>query len=547
MKRLCPTGRCTLAIVLVLTAVYPAFAADNADTEPGTTRSNTGVATRDPASSGASGSDQAAPAADAEFGYDDVVARAKTRAGKAYSPPPQIPKFLQEFDFAQLDRISYKREEALWHQTGVPFEAMFYHPGSYYTHPVALHVVDDGNVMPLAFDKNRFAYPSAELAGRIPDDLGYAGFRLLHELGTPGKRDEVVSFLGASYFRALGANQHYGLSARGLAIDTAADSGEEFPAFVSFWLVAPEQKAKAMTVFALLDSPSAAGAYRFEVDPGEATVTGVEATLFTRKPIAKLGIAPLTSMFMWGENSLTRLDDYRPEAHDSDGLLISAANGEWLWRPLRNPQALAINRFSATNVRGFGLLQRDRDFDHYQDLDYAYEKRPNAWITPQGDWGEGNLELVQIPSDSEVNDNIALYWVPKDPVEAGERLYYSYDITWSKQRPGADSLGHVVASRIGRAAVTPGQPRNTLRVAIEFVGGPLGDLENSEAVQPRVNAMRDATINNIEAVRNPHTGGWRLTFLVPTDALQSPLELRAFLAGADGGALTETWSYALSP
>ncbi|MBS63631.1 glucan biosynthesis protein [Salinisphaera sp.] len=485
--------------------------------------------------------------ASGRFDYDRVVEQAEALAKKPYSEPSKIPQFLQDFDFAALDQIKYKPDSALWHERQLPFEAMFYHPGSYYVHPVKMHLVTDDGVGEFRFDKNRFEYPNEDLRKRIPDDLGYAGLKFMHELDTPGKLDEIVSFLGASYFRALGAEQHYGLSARGLAIDTGSDKGEEFPAFVSFWLVRPRPQARTVTAYALLDSPSAAGAYKFEINPGDSTVTRVEATLFTRKAIGKLGVAPLTSMYMWGENSLARLDDYRPEAHDSDGLLISATNGEWLWRPLRNPQKLSMNQFSADNVRGFGLLQRDRNFDHYQDLDYEYEKRPNAWITPEGDWGKGHLELVQIPSDSEVNDNIALYWVPDDPVEAGARLHYAYSIRWGKELASPASLAHTTASRIGRAAVTPGQPRNTLQVAIEFEGGELGKLTDPASVQPRVNAMRDATINNIEAVRNPHTGGWRLTFLVPTDSLKQPLELRAYLAGADGGALTETWSYALSP
>ena len=485
--------------------------------------------------------------AQAAFGYDTVVQLAKQRAAEPYSAPAQIPQFLRDFDFARLDQIKYKRDRALWHDSALPFEAMLYHPGSYYSHAVKIHRVTDDGVEDVAFDKSRFGYPDSELAGRVPKDLGYAGFRLLHELDTPDKLDEVISFLGASYFRALGGDAHYGLSGRGLAIDTASESGEEFPAFVEFWLVEPGADADTVTVYALLDSPSAAGAYRFDIEAGQATQTRVESTLFTRKPVAKLGVAPLTSMFTWGENSLARLDDYRPEAHDSDGLLISAMNGEWLWRPLRNPQKLSLDQFSADNVRGFGLMQRDRDFDHYQDLDYQYEKRPSAWVVPRGDWGKGHLELVQIPSDSEVNDNIALYWVPEEPVEKGERLHYAYDIKWSDQLAGPESLAHVSATRVGRAAVAPGDKRKPTRVVIEFVGDELDELTESGDVQPRVNAMRDATINNIQAVRNPHTGGWRLTFLVPTDSLKSPLELRAFLAGANGGALTETWSYALSP
>jgi glucans biosynthesis protein len=401
-------------------------------------------------------------------------------------------------------------------------------------------------VRTFSFDKNRFNYPNAKLKKKVPKDLGYAGFKVLHELGVPGKLDEVLSFLGASYFRALGANEHYGLSARGLAIDTGSSHGEEFPDFVEFWLVKPGGHAKHMTLYALLDSPSVAGAYQFVLTPGGATHTHVEATLFTRKAIDKLGVAPLTSMFTRGENSLKRMNNSRPEAHDSDGMLISSTNGEWLWRPLVDPQKLRMDQFDANNIRGFGLSQRDRNFDHYQALAQAYQRRPNAWIMPDGHWGKGHLELVEIPSNSPVNDNMVLYWIPKAPVKAGQRLHFAYDIKWSTDLAVPKSLGHVTATHVGLATVEPGQPPNQVRVSIDFVGGKLAQLKGANAVQPKVNAMRDVTLSNIRAVRNPHTHGWRLTFLVPSSDLGKPLELRAYLADANGGGLTETWSYALA-
>ncbi|MGN8157835.1 glucan biosynthesis protein [Salinisphaera sp. SWV1] len=487
-------------------------------------------------------SDNSAP-----FSYDQLIDRAKALSKKDYHAPAKVPQFLTSLSADQRSRITFKRDDALWHDQKLPFQVMFYHPGSYYDHAVTIHVIKDGKTRAVKFDKNDFNYPSDALKKKVPDDLGYAGFKLLHALGDPNKMDEVVSFLGASYFRALGANEHYGLSARGLAIDTGnTNKGEEFPNFTQFWLVDPGAKSKQMTLYALLDSPSVTGAYKFVITPGKATHTHVEETLFTRKDIAKLGIAPLTSMFTWGENSLARLKDYRPEAHDSDGMVISSANGEWLWRPLVNPQKLWMNQFDANDVRGFGLMQRDRKFDHYQDLNYEYEKRPNAWVTPDGDWGKGHLELVEIPSDSEVNDNISLYWVPAAPVKAGQRLHFAYDIKWSSDLAVPNSLGHTVATRVGMAAVKPGQQKNQVRVAIDFVGGELSKLTDANSVQPKVNASRDVTLNNIKAVRNPHTGGWRLTFLVPTSALDKPLELRAYLADANGGGLTETWSYLLA-
>ncbi|MGB7755551.1 MAG: glucan biosynthesis protein [Salinisphaera sp.] len=481
------------------------------------------------------------------FSYDQLIDRAKALSKKDYTAPAKVPQFLTNLSANQLSKISFKRDDALWHDQDLPFQVMFYHPGSYYDHAVKIHVIKGGKTQTLKFDKSDFNYPNDDLKKKVPDDLGYAGLKLLHTLGDPKKMDEVMSFLGASYFRALGADEHYGLSARGLAINTGnTQKGEEFPNFTQFWLVDPGKKSGHMTLYALLDSPSVTGAYKFVITPGKATHTHVEETLFTRQPIAKLGIAPLTSMFTWGENSLARLKDYRPEAHDSDGMLISAANGEWLWRPLVNPQKLWMNQFDANNVRGFGLMQRDRKFDDYQDLNYEYEKRPNAWVTPDGDWGKGHLELVEIPSDSEVNDNISLYWVPAAPVKAGQRLHFAYDIKWSSDLAVPNSLGHAVATRVGMAAVTPGQQKNQVRVAIDFVGGELSKLTDANSVQPKVNATRDVTINNIQAVRNPHTGGWRLSFLVPTSALDQPLELRAYLADANGGGLTETWSYLLA-
>lgn len=563
MRRCWPTGLFMAALCLGSAAVAPAFAVDtpakndaapskSADKHAATHASHEKKAA---ASSNKTTDKSSAKKADggtkttasAEFDYQQLVDKAKKRAASDYQAPAQVPQFLRDMSAEDLSHIHFKRDDALWNGTKLPFQVMFYHPGSYYSHAVKIHVVDDGKVRDYSFDKNRFAYPDDKLKAKVPDDVGYAGLRLLHRLNDPNKLDEVTSFLGASYFRALAGDEHYGLSARGLTLDTGnTKEGEEFPDFTEFWLVRPDKTSDHITLYAMLDSKSVTGAYKFIITPGkQATHTHVEETLFTRKAIDKLGIAPLTSMFSWGENSLARLDDFRPEAHDSDGMLISSANGEWLWRPLVNPQKLWMNQFNAGNVRGFGLMQRDRKFDDYQDLNYEYEKRPNAWVTPEGDWGNGHLELVEIPSDSEVNDNIGLYWIPQDPVKAGQRLHFAYDIKWSSKMEIPASLGHASATRVGMAAVTPGQQKNQVRVVIDFVGGELGKLKDANSVQPRVNATRDVTFHDIQAVRNPHTGGWRLTFLVPTSALKTPLELRAYLADANGGGLTETWSYLL--
>ena len=221
----------------------------------------------------------------------------------------------------------------------------------------------------------------------------------------------MVTFLGASYFRGLAKGQKYGLSARGLAINTAEMIGEEFPIFKEFWLQKPKTKDKVITLYALLDSKSVSGAYRFEIIPGANTIMNIEAHLFPRENIQKIGIAPLTSMFLFGENNKNDFDDFRLEVHDSDGLLVHNGHGEWLWRPLDNSKKLRISSFVDNGVKGFGLLQRDRDLSNYQDFEANYQSRPSAWVEPLENWNDGYVQLVEIPSRQEIHDNIVAYWV----------------------------------------------------------------------------------------------------------------------------------------
>ena len=265
-------------------------------------------------------------------------------------------------------------------------------------------------------------------------------------LNTRRYYDELVSFLGASYFRALGRHLKYGLSARGLAIDTAVETGEEFPIFREFWIVRPKRKDKTVTVYALLDSPSAAGIYTFVITPGESTVMDVDARIFPRKEINKLGIAPLTSMYLFGENTKNKFDDHRPEVHDSDGLLVLNGNGEWLWRPLDNSEYLRISAFVDENPKGFGLLQRDRNAAHYLDFEAHYEQRPSVWVEPLDDWGKGWVELVEIPSVQEIHDNVVAYWVPKDKPTPGQELRYRYRLHWFGNRLPVEKIPELLYS-----------------------------------------------------------------------------------------------------
>lgn len=480
------------------------------------------------------------------FGYKEVVKKAHKLSEKKYKTRKSAPNYLSELSVDDWKSIQYKPDYALWQGKRIPFEARFYHQGSFFIHPISVHTASTCAVDQIEFSKEYFDYSDPKTKKNTPESAGYAGIKILSHLNSNRRLDELVSFLGATYFRALPKGAHYGLSARGLAINTASSSGEEFPAFTDFWLVEPEPGDKTLTIYALLDSPSVTGAYKFVVDPGQTTVMEVEVTLFTRTAIKKLGLAPLTSMFAWGENSLHRLDHARPEAHDSDGLLIHNGDGEWVWRPLKNPQQLTINQFMSKNVQGFGLLQRDRKFQHYQHLTYEYENRPSLWVVPKGNWGKGAVELVQIPSDSEINDNIVVYWVPENPVKANEKLHFAYTLKWMLHDPSSHKRATTRSTRVGFATLKPKQRNKYIRIAVEFDGGKLTELPASASVVPHITPMREVDLSHIKTVHNPHTGGWRLSFLVPTSALEKPLDLRAFLSKPSGAPLTETWTYTLN-
>jgi glucans biosynthesis protein len=352
----------------------------------------------------------------------------------------------------------------------------------------------------------------------------------------------VIVFLGASYFRAVGRDLVYGLSARGVAVDTATPSGEEVPHFREFWVERPAAGAKSAVVYALLDSRRLTGAFRFVLTPGVETTVGIESRLFFREPVGKLGVAPLTSMFFHGENTMLPVNDFRPEVHDSDGLLLESSTGEWLWRPLDNRQRLQVSSFDLPDPKGFGLIQRDRDFDHYQDLEARPDLRPSAWVQPAGPWGRGRVELVEIPTDEDINDNIVAYWVPEQPMGPGAPATYAYTLTFYSDDPGRPPGGRVLATRVDRSD-------DTYRCVVDFVGKELEALPPETVLQGVVTigagTGQEGELVEQRVEKNPVTGGFRLVFRV-RPSRRDPLPLRAFLQQGPG-ALTETWSYLLTP
>ncbi len=470
------------------------------------------------------------------FSLDDVSAKAKELAGQKYEAPrSNLPNEFREMKFADYQKIRFRNEKAEWADQNTPFKLSFYHQGMHFDTPVKINEVTADSVHEIKYDPTRFDFGDVKFDPKATEQLGYAGFRVLFPINKADKQDEIMTMLGASYFRVVGKDQVYGLSARGMAIDTALPSGEEFPRFTEFWIERPKPGDKHLVIFALLDSPRATGAYRLILRPGTDTVVDVKSQMYLRDKVSKLGVAPLTSMFLFGANQPSKVLNYRRELHDSSGLSIHAGNGEWIWRPLNNPKHLSVSNFSVENPRGFGLLQRGRNFSHYEDLDDNYDKRPSAWIEPEGDWGKGSVDLVEIPTADETNDNIVAFWSPAELPEVGKPLdvayrlhwtlddaaFHSPDSAWVKQT--LRSTGDVKQSNLIR------QPDGSVAYLVDFEGPSLKKLLPDAPVRSQVSVGDNAELVENSVRYNEHTKGWRLTLRMKIKDASKPTEMRAAL------------------
>jgi len=470
-----------------------------------------------------------------------VRERARELAAAPYEPPANaVPSVLAELDYDRYRDIRYRPDRALW-EGERDAEAQFFHLGHQLRNPVHIHEVADGMAREVLYSPALFDFGNNEFEADFPGDLGFAGFRLHVPLNRPDYLDEVAAFLGASYFRAVGRGQHYGISARGIAVNTGLPSGEEFPWFRAFWLERPAPGAEQLVVHALLDGPSLTGAYRFAIVPGGTTRMDVHAVLFARRTIDLLGVAPLTSMYLFGANDRRGVDDFRPNVHDSEGLQIWDGGGEWIWRPLVNPNRLRLSIFRDENPKGFGLLQRTREFDAYEDLEARYDLRPSVWVEPQGAWGRGHVRLIELPTDAEIHDNIVAFWAPDDPVEAGSEHELAYRLYWCTEPPFRPERAETHDTRVGMGGVA-GNDRDPdhRKFVIDFVGGQL------EALPPDAEVVAEVSVSKGEitppvAHKNEITGGWRTFFdYRPEDS--GPAEFRCILKLGDE-LLSETWAY----
>ena len=481
---------------------------------------------------------------------DDVAKLARQQAQTPFKSATQaIPADLAQLDYDSYRDIRFSEDRTVWRADKLPFEVNFLHVGKN-GESVRVHEITAQGIKPIPYNPADFNFGNNKVSPQHWGQLGYGGVRALHHLNSAAHKDELVVFSGASYFRALGTGQRYGLSARGLAVDTAGSVKEEFPRYTEFWLEKPTGDAKQLTVYALMDSPRMTGAYRFDITPGEQTVTEVHARIFMRPtdtPVTTLGMAPLTSMFFFGENQ-PRPGDFRPEVHDSDGLMVATGDGEWLWRPLQNPASPLTTSFSMKSLKGFGLMQRDRAFNRYEDTEARYELRPSAWVTPLGDWGAGRVELLQFATPDETHDNIAAYWVPAHSPKPGQSLDFAYTIHWQGTTQQLPPHGWVTQSRRGTGYTKLGTEAlaQQTQFTIDFAGPALDALPDAAPVQAIATADANGRVTESLVYKNPATGAWRMTLRVQRLNREQPIELRAFLQH-NNQTLSETWTNLITP
>jgi glucans biosynthesis protein len=495
----------------------------------------------------------------AQIDLNYISGLALARAQQVFhSPRESLPDVLKNMNYDQYREIRFRQEKALWSDSDSPFRVDFFHPGYIFQEPVHINEFTATHVQPIPFVEDFFDYGSSKIKGQVPHNTGYAGFRIQYPLNKSNVLDDLAVFQGASYFRVLGKGQTYGLSARGLTLDSGeTDRLEEFPIFTDFWLGKPEKDARTVTLYAILDSWSCTGAYEFRITPGETSIVDVNAVLYFREPslvlqanmnappIKTVGIAPLTSMFWFGKSSERKFDDYRSEVHDSDGLMIKEADGHIIWRPLVNPSSVRNEIFPAQNLRGFGLMQRERSFDAYQDIFTTFHTEPSVWVQPRGtNWSDGSVHLVELDGPWEGSDNIGAFWSPNRVPRPLEPYHFGYTLYWTRETDMKFSPDNrVVATRVGLSDQNSG----ARQIFIDFAGPKLSAIPATNAPNAALTVSTNAEIVAHQVIWNPYDNAWRVVLkMQPKPRNSAPVDMTCTLEKTNQP-LTETWAYRWTP
>lgn len=484
--------------------------------------------------------DAAKPADPAPFDPGSVVDYARALSKKPYrAPSAPLADPFASLTYDLYVGIKNKPESLIWAGENVGFALEPLHRGFIFSAPMQISVIEGGFEKRLVYSPDQFDFGRLAVPPNL-GDIGFSGFRVL--LPRDNDVNEVAIFQGASFFRARARGQNFGAVARGLSIRTADPRGEEFPGFRAVWIEKPTIAGNALVIHAVLDSESVTGAYRFTLRPGDATIIDTECTLFTRVAVDHVGIATMAGTCVFGSLDRRR-DDIRPAVYEVSGLQMLNGNGEWLWRPVANREMLQVSAFVDTNPKGFGFLQRERDFANFQDDNQHWELRPSLWIEPIGDWGSGEVTLVEIPSESEVNDNIVAYWRPKPGLAAGTETYFAYRQFWCWTPPNRPSFAQVAVSRAGRPPGAQSGARRR-RFLVDFSGDVFADAQRTPEISPNLTASPGA-ISSVRTFLNRERKSFRVIF--DLDAGSETLSEIRLILEAQGKPISETWLYRWTP
>jgi periplasmic glucans biosynthesis protein len=484
---------------------------------------------------------QAQAALESVKGFADLEKVAAQLALQPYqAPTQQLDPFFEGLKYDGHRQIRFLRDKALFYEQGDTFHVEFFHPGWMFKKPVVFYNIKEPQTVDVPFDRSHFEYGDLKVPADAKNPLGYAGFRVLAPDSLIKRPFEFMVFMGASYYRAVTTQLGYGISARGVAVNTIGGEPEEFPDFTHFWFQQPKAGEKSFKLLALLNGPSVTGAYEFIATPGVSTETKIKATLHLRKQVKMLGISPFSSMFWFGENSNPKPYDFRPEVHDSDGLQVEIEDGPSIWRPLDVSRDMRLSIFETDKLKGFGLAERDRDFNNFQDLEANYHRRPAVWVEPVSGFGKGAVTLIELASGEETWDNIVAMWKPDQlPATPAEPLKVEYNLHWIDQHfPGL--LCRVISSRRGFV-----MDSDDHLYVIDFGKGLETAADKPKDWTPDIDVVLsggEGKVMDKHVMRNSETGGWRAFFKLDIPEETNLLELTMELKD-DKKVISERWMY----
>ena len=480
---------------------------------------------------------QTAPLADAPAPFDSniVLNMARTLAAKPFkAPDTSLPSPFSSLTYENYVSIRSQAGSAIWSADGLGFAIEPLHRGFIFTTPMDIHIVDADKIARVPYDRARFDFNKLQVGPDIKD-IGYSGFRILEARN--GGFDERAIFQGASFFRALAKDQTQGVMARALAIRTADPRGEEFPIIRAVWIEKPSAAARVIVIHALLDSESLTGAYRFTLRVNDATIIDTESTLIPRLEVDNYGIAAMQATSFYSPLDRHNSDDLRPAVYEVSGLRMLSGKEEWLWRPVSNRLNLQGSAFVDESPRGFGLLQRERDPGAFEDDEQHWERRPSLWIEPIADWGAGQFELIEIPTESEINQNINAYWRPKEGLKPGKETSFSYRQFWCWSPPSKPALATATQARSGKVVVG-GKSRR--RILVDFTGDNLADPTRSGEIKASL-SLSGGNVTSVSTFTGKTPKTLRVLFDFEPNS-DNMTEIRLLLQ-SDGQAVSETWLY----